>query len=63
MNVDQIILRRAPNWRNLDKNVSDARKVFIIVDFLNFMCDLLNIFTIKLQFLHLQHLPTAELVK
>jgi hypothetical protein len=64
MNVAQIILRRAMNWCNLDKNVSDARKIFVIaIHFLYFMCDLLYIFSIKLQFLHLQHLPGAELMK
>ncbi len=63
MNVDQIILLRALNWCNLFKNVSDAREVFAIIYFFYFMCDLLDIFTIKLQFLHLQHLPGAELMK
>jgi hypothetical protein len=64
MNVDQIILRRALNWCYLDKNVSDARKIFVIIMHpLYSMCDLLDIFTIKLQFLHLQHLPGAELMK
>jgi hypothetical protein len=63
MNVDQIILRKALNWCNLDKNASDARKVFVVVHFLYFMCDLLDVFTIKQQFSHLQHLPGAELMK
>jgi hypothetical protein len=63
MNVDQIILKRALNWCNLGKNVNDARKVFVVVHFLYFMYDLINIFTIKHQFLHLQHLPGAELMK
>jgi hypothetical protein len=63
MNIAQIILRRALNWCNLDKNVNDTREVFVVVHLFYFMCDLLDVFTIKLQFLHLQHLPTAELVK
>jgi hypothetical protein len=63
MNVAQIILLTALNWCNLDKNMSDARKVFVVVHFLYFMCDLFDIFTIELQFLHLQHLPGAELMK
>jgi hypothetical protein len=64
MNVAQIILKRALNWCNLDKNVSDARKVFIfVIHLLYFMCDLLDIFTSKHQFLHLQHFTGAELVK
>jgi hypothetical protein len=63
MNVAQIILRTALNWCNLDKNVSNPREVFVLVYFFYFMCDLLDIFTIKHQFLHLQHLPGAELVK
>jgi hypothetical protein len=63
MNVAQIILRRALNWCNLDKNVSYARKVFVFVYSLYFICDLLDIFTVKVQFLHLQHLPGAELMK
>jgi hypothetical protein len=33
--------------------VSDAREVFVAVHFLYFMCDLLDILTIKLQFLQL----------
>jgi hypothetical protein len=63
MDIAQIILRRALNWGNLDKNVSDTRKVFVIVHFFYFMCYLIDIFTIKLQLLHLQHLPGAELMK
>jgi hypothetical protein len=63
MNVAQVILRRALHWCNLDKNVKDARKVFVVVHLLYFMCDQLDIFTIKHQFLHLQHLPGAELMK
>jgi hypothetical protein len=62
MNVAQMILRRALNWCNLDQNVSDARKVFV-VRFLYFFCNLLHLFTVKLQFLHLQHHPGAELMK
>jgi hypothetical protein len=62
MNVGQIILTRALHWSNLDKDVNDARKIFV-VHFLYFMCDLLDIFTIKHQFLNLQHLPGAKLMK
>jgi hypothetical protein len=63
MNVAQIILGRILNWCNLDKYLSDARKVFIVAHFLYLICDLLDIFTTKLQFLHLQHFPGAKLMK
>jgi hypothetical protein len=53
MNVAQIYLRRVFNWCNIDKDVSDARKVFVVVHFLYFMYDLLDIYTIKLQSLYL----------
>jgi hypothetical protein len=43
MNVAQIILGGALNWCDLDKNVSDARKVFVmyLYYFLNYFLNII----------------------